>query len=100
MDELDTETLQLLLSMGNEIVNEIFESQADEQTQIQRATLGCDNLVREAWIRAKYEDKKFVKQFTQLFIVVDFKTNTLRIELKPNENDSNSLTIDSPNVIK
>lgn len=99
LDELDTETLQLLLSMGNEIVNEIFESQADEQTQIQRATLGCDNLVREAWIRAKYEDKKFVKQFTQLFIVVDFKTNTLRIESKPNENDSNSLTIDSPNAL-
>ncbi len=98
LDELDTETLQLLLSMGNDMVNEIFESQADLQMQIQRATPGCDNLVREAWIRAKYDDKKFVKQFTKLFIVVDFKTNMLKIESKLSENDPNILTIDSPNV--
>lgn len=99
LDELDTETLQLLLSMGNDLVNEIFESQADEQMQIQRATPGCDNAVREAWIRAKYEDKKFVKQFTQLFIAVNPKTNLLKIETKLNENDPYILTIDNQNVI-
>lgn len=99
LDELDTETLQLLLSMGNDLVNEIFESQADEQMQIQRATPGCDNAVREAWIRAKYEDKKFVKQFTQLFIAVNPKTNLLKIETKLNENDPYILTIDNQNSL-
>ena len=67
LDELDDETLSLLIHTGNEFVNRIYERRCNTTTSsselvaITRATRQCDSGTREAWIRAKYESKRFVR---------------------------------------
>ena len=69
LDELDNETFALLMSIGNQTVNEIYESTRQcGDNLVDPATPACDNQTRENWIRAKYVTKVFVRPFKNLLL--------------------------------
>lgn len=47
------------MELGNQIVNRVYEARVDDS--VRRASEMCDGPVREAWIRAKYVDRRFVR---------------------------------------
>lgn len=62
LDAWEPEIIKVMLELGNRVVNKIYEAKYtdDDKDGIQRATDGCDSSIREAWIRAKYVEKRFV----------------------------------------
>lgn len=66
LDAWEPEIIKVMMELGNTAVNRVYEAcvqeyeENDSNERIQRATDGCDITVREAWIKAKYVDKKFV----------------------------------------
>ena len=99
LDDLDSETLSLLLSMGNELVNEVYEKNT-EGIQIQRATPKCDSSKRENWIKAKYVDKAFVKPFKKLFVkIVVTKSGTYSLKVIKSDEEKNMSTINSDVIV-
>ncbi|CAF0702791.1 unnamed protein product [Brachionus calyciflorus] len=81
LDELGSETLCLLMNLGNDLVNSIYEKmftrevEMNDNLKIQRATPKCDNSIRESWIKAKYASKIFVKPFRKLVIKISKSVN-------------------------
>jgi Arf-GAP with coiled-coil, ANK repeat and PH domain-containing protein len=64
LDCWEPEILRVMIELGNEVVNKIYEATYDEiLSDIERATDNCDDEVRKKWIYAKYVDKKFVLPF-------------------------------------
>lgn len=59
LDAWEPEIVKVMMELGNQIVNRVYEGRVDEF--VQRATENCDDKVREAWIKAKYVDKRFVR---------------------------------------
>lgn len=95
LDDLDTETVNLLLCLGNDVVNDIYEKRASSATtnqvavnddtssssssstssvaegpKVERATPKCDNQTRENWIKMKYLSKSFVKPLKRVRVRV------------------------------
>ena len=120
LDDLDNETLTLLMSTGNTAVNEIYESRAPklqnglitmsnldeiENSSIERATPKCDSQVRENWIRAKYVTKSFVKQMLAKLIIRVTSSSKLEIirsngteeSSSSNDNETGIVHIDTSN---
>ncbi|XP_063703447.1 arf-GAP with coiled-coil, ANK repeat and PH domain-containing protein 2 [Culicoides brevitarsis] len=60
LDVWEPEVLRVLFELGNDTINQIYESYIPSTCELERATEHCDRTVREAWIRAKYIDRKFV----------------------------------------
>lgn len=58
LDAWEPEIIKVMMELGNQIVNKVYEANVDKN--IQRATANCDSSVRESWIKAKYVDKRFV----------------------------------------
>lgn len=58
LDAWEPEIVKVMMELGNEIVNRVYEAQVDET--IVRATENCDGTIRENWIKAKYVEKRFV----------------------------------------
>lgn len=58
LDAWEPEIVKVMMELGNEIVNRVYEAQVDDS--IVRATENCDGAVRENWIKAKYVEKRFV----------------------------------------
>lgn len=56
----EPEVLRVLFELGNETVNQIYEACVPDDNDIERATENCERNKREAWIRAKYIERKFV----------------------------------------
>lgn len=48
------------MELGNSVVNRIYESRIGENCELKPATENCEISVREAWIKAKYVEKRFV----------------------------------------
>ncbi|KAI1309372.1 Arf-GAP with coiled-coil, ANK repeat and PH domain-containing protein 2 [Halotydeus destructor] len=59
LDDWECTWVQIMLSLGNTIVNKTLEANVDESI-VKRATASCSRQEREAWIKAKYIDKAFV----------------------------------------
>ncbi|XP_044260319.1 arf-GAP with coiled-coil, ANK repeat and PH domain-containing protein 2 isoform X1 [Tribolium madens] len=59
LDDWEPEIIKVMVELGNTIVNQIYEAQVPED--VTRATPDCPGTIRESWIKAKYVDKKFVK---------------------------------------
>jgi Arf-GAP/coiled-coil/ANK repeat/PH domain-containing protein len=59
LDDWEPEIIKVMVEMGNTIVNKIYEGQVPDD--FVRATPDCPGTIRESWIKAKYVDKKFVK---------------------------------------
>jgi len=62
LDEWNPELFHLIEFFGNEKGNQIFEAQYDES--VPKPTRNSERGVRDAFIRAKYEERKFVTPFT------------------------------------
>jgi Arf-GAP/coiled-coil/ANK repeat/PH domain-containing protein len=72
LDTWEPEQLKVMLELGNHAVNRCYEAEVDE-TVAARATPECNRVVREAWIRAKYVQKAFIKKLPGIN-----KTNSLK----------------------
>ncbi|XP_033763338.1 arf-GAP with coiled-coil, ANK repeat and PH domain-containing protein 2-like isoform X2 [Pecten maximus] len=59
LDAWEQEQIKVMVELGNDIVNRIYEASVDESIAT-KATFDCKRSVRENWIRAKYVDKAFV----------------------------------------
>ncbi|XP_046391435.1 arf-GAP with coiled-coil, ANK repeat and PH domain-containing protein 2 [Ischnura elegans] len=60
LDAWEPEILKVMAELGNEIVNRAYE--ADVPADFARATPNCAGNIREAWIKAKYVERRFVKK--------------------------------------
>ncbi|XP_012223196.1 arf-GAP with coiled-coil, ANK repeat and PH domain-containing protein 2 [Linepithema humile] len=60
LDDWEPEILKVMAELGNTVINTIYEG-LPLSADIIKATPKCDSNVREAWIKMKYVDRKFVK---------------------------------------
>lgn len=62
LDAWEPDHIKLMQQLGNQLVNQIFESSVDVvNLPVQRAQPNCNRLIRESWITAKYIDRSFVR---------------------------------------
>ncbi|EFX85448.1 hypothetical protein DAPPUDRAFT_314258 [Daphnia pulex] len=59
-DKWDGEVAQVMVSLGNAIVNSIYESKVDTASDLCKPQPDSTQQVRDAWIQAKYVKKLFV----------------------------------------
>jgi len=59
LDDWDKELVKLMLALGNNLINCTLEENLDERG-VKRPTANSPASEREAWIRAKYVEKRFV----------------------------------------
>lgn len=59
LDDWEPVWIQLLLKLGNTIVNDVYEHNVTDQ--VRRATEESNRDVREKWIKAKYIEKSFIR---------------------------------------
>ncbi|XP_054287756.1 arf-GAP with coiled-coil, ANK repeat and PH domain-containing protein 2 [Macrosteles quadrilineatus] len=59
LDAWEPEILKVMAELGNAVVNNIYEANVDEQAV--RATPDCEGSVREAWIKAKWVERRFAR---------------------------------------
>uniref|UniRef100_A0A1A9W837 Arf-GAP with coiled-coil, ANK repeat and PH domain-containing protein 2 n=1 Tax=Glossina brevipalpis TaxID=37001 RepID=A0A1A9W837_9MUSC len=59
LDAWETENVKVMMELGNEVVNRIYEARIGENSELKPATENCDITVRESWIKAKYVEKRF-----------------------------------------
>ncbi|CAN9510861.1 unnamed protein product [Ophioblennius macclurei] len=64
LDSWEAEQLKLLCVLGNDVVNRIYEARCSEEGRVKP---GADSprAAKEAWIREKYVEKKFVRRGAQ-----------------------------------
>lgn len=60
LDVWEPEILRVMIELGNDVVNRVYEANTAKVNRFDRATDNCEISVREAWIKAKYIDRKFV----------------------------------------
>lgn len=60
LDSWEPEILKVMAELGNTVINNVYEFRVDENVAA-RATPDSSRSVREAWIKAKYSQKAFVK---------------------------------------
>ena len=61
LDVWEPEILRVMMELGNEVVNKIYEATFDDVlSDIDRAMDNCEDEVRKKWIYAKYVERKFV----------------------------------------
>ncbi|XP_050084590.1 arf-GAP with coiled-coil, ANK repeat and PH domain-containing protein 2 [Anopheles aquasalis] len=60
LDEWEPEILRVMIELGNDVINRVYEGNAAQIARFERATDNCEIAVREAWIRAKYIERQFV----------------------------------------
>lgn len=65
LDDWEPEILKVMAELGNSVVNSIYEA-LPVPSDITKATPKCNGNVREAWIKFKYIDRKFVKPLTDV----------------------------------
>ncbi|XP_061445373.1 arf-GAP with coiled-coil, ANK repeat and PH domain-containing protein 1 isoform X2 [Rhineura floridana] len=59
LDSWEPELVKLMCELGNRVINQIYEARVEEMN-MKRPQPGCSRLEKEAWIRAKYVEKKFI----------------------------------------
>lgn len=67
LDAWEPEIIKVMMELGNQVVNNIYEARVDDT--VQRATENCDTVVREAWIKAKYIERRFVLPIGEPMVV-------------------------------
>ncbi|XP_076750552.1 centaurin beta 1A [Xylocopa sonorina] len=65
LDDWEPEILKVMAELGNTVVNNVYEA-LPIPPNIIRATPKCNGNIREAWIRAKYVERKFVKPLSNM----------------------------------
>lgn len=90
MDQLKPEVQQFMLSMGNEQVNAIFEAVIPEGET--KPTKVADRATKEAWIKTKYADRKFVAPHKSV--------KTLQRHFQKHVLDPDSTDVDFPKLVR
>uniref|UniRef100_A0A3Q2YY17 Arf-GAP with coiled-coil, ANK repeat and PH domain-containing protein n=1 Tax=Hippocampus comes TaxID=109280 RepID=A0A3Q2YY17_HIPCM len=62
LDSWEPELLKLMCELGNGVVKHIYEGSYHEGQGVRKATASSCRQEKEAWIKAKYVEKKFVKK--------------------------------------
>lgn len=60
LDVWEPEILRVMIELGNDVINRVYEANTAQVNRFDRATDNCEISIREAWIRAKYIERKFV----------------------------------------
>ncbi|XP_037947536.1 arf-GAP with coiled-coil, ANK repeat and PH domain-containing protein 2 isoform X2 [Teleopsis dalmanni] len=60
LDAWETENVKVMMELGNDVINRIYEARIGEHCELKVPTENCEISVREAWIKAKYVEKRFV----------------------------------------
>ncbi|KAF1474315.1 Arf-GAP with coiled-coil, ANK repeat and PH domain-containing protein 3, partial [Eudyptula minor novaehollandiae] len=61
LDSWEPELLKLMCELGNSTMNQIYEAQYEE-LGLKKPTAGSSRQDKEAWIKVKYVEKKFLKK--------------------------------------
>ncbi|NWS69589.1 ACAP3 protein, partial [Crotophaga sulcirostris] len=61
LDSWEPELLKLMCELGNSTMNQIYEAQCEE-LGLKKPTAGSSRQEKEAWIKVKYVEKKFLKK--------------------------------------
>ncbi|CAD7077861.1 unnamed protein product [Hermetia illucens] len=65
LDAWEPENVKVMMELGNDTINRIYEARKSENLDLVEANENCDISVREAWIKAKYVEKRFVRRIPQ-----------------------------------
>uniref|UniRef100_UPI00358F9BC6 arf-GAP with coiled-coil, ANK repeat and PH domain-containing protein 1 isoform X2 n=1 Tax=Myxine glutinosa TaxID=7769 RepID=UPI00358F9BC6 len=60
LDSWEPELLKLMCELGNLVINRIYEARVEEMGA-KKPTASCTRQEKEAWIKAKYVDRKFLR---------------------------------------
>jgi len=60
LDDWEPESIKLMSELGNRVVNDIYE--ANEDDVLKKPNISSTRLERDAWIKAKYVEKRFVSK--------------------------------------
>ncbi|KAL7859281.1 hypothetical protein SRHO_G00144280 [Serrasalmus rhombeus] len=63
LDSWEPELLKLMCELGNSVINHIYEGTCEEQG-VKKPGPNSPRQEKEAWIKAKYVEKKFLKKMT------------------------------------
>ncbi|XP_066583474.1 arf-GAP with coiled-coil, ANK repeat and PH domain-containing protein 2 [Prorops nasuta] len=69
LDDWEPEILKVMAELGNTVINNVYEALPLPQEVI-KATPKCKSNIREAWIKAKYIDRMFVKPLSNVTVCV------------------------------
>uniref|UniRef100_A0A8C1IDJ0 Arf-GAP with coiled-coil, ANK repeat and PH domain-containing protein n=1 Tax=Cyprinus carpio TaxID=7962 RepID=A0A8C1IDJ0_CYPCA len=70
LDSWEPELLKLMCELGNSIINHIYEGSCEEQG-LKKPGPNSSRQEKEAWIKAKYVEKKFLKKMMASEVVVN-----------------------------
>ncbi|XP_013919472.1 PREDICTED: arf-GAP with coiled-coil, ANK repeat and PH domain-containing protein 1-like [Thamnophis sirtalis] len=62
LDAWEPELVKLMTVLGNRVINQIYEARVEEMN-MKRPQPGSSRTEKEAWIRAKYVERKFITKF-------------------------------------
>lgn len=101
LDAWEPEIIKVMMELGNQVVNNIYEARVDNK--IQRASENCNAAVREAWIKAKYIQRRFVlpigeptpSSSSSLLLSSD---DTTLMDDDDDDDDVNSLSVDANKI--
>ncbi|XP_060929796.1 BAR_ACAPs and ArfGap_ACAP domain-containing protein [Limanda limanda] len=60
LDSWEAEQLKLLCVLGNDVMNQIYESRCSEEGRV-KPSAGSSRAEKETWIKEKYVEKRFVR---------------------------------------
>uniref|UniRef100_A0AAR2IN28 Arf-GAP with coiled-coil, ANK repeat and PH domain-containing protein n=1 Tax=Pygocentrus nattereri TaxID=42514 RepID=A0AAR2IN28_PYGNA len=70
LDSWEPELLKLMCELGNSVINHIYEGTCEEQG-VKKPGPNSPRQEKEAWIKAKYVEKKFLKKMTTGVVLVN-----------------------------
>ncbi|XP_072012119.1 arf-GAP with coiled-coil, ANK repeat and PH domain-containing protein 3 isoform X5 [Engystomops pustulosus] len=88
LDSWEPELLKLMCELGNSTINQIYEAKC-EQLGLKKPTPGCSRQDKEAWIKAKYVQKKFLKRLGS--VDVDNERKSQRWSVKKCQRSNSSI---------
>ncbi|KAM4041806.1 arf-GAP with coiled-coil, ANK repeat and PH domain-containing protein 2 isoform 3-T3 [Anomaloglossus baeobatrachus] len=68
LDTWEPELLKLMCELGNEVINSIYEARVDAMG-VKKPQNGCQRQEKEAYIKAKYVEKKFVDKSAESMLM-------------------------------
>uniref|UniRef100_A0A673M3Y3 Arf-GAP with coiled-coil, ANK repeat and PH domain-containing protein n=1 Tax=Sinocyclocheilus rhinocerous TaxID=307959 RepID=A0A673M3Y3_9TELE len=77
LDSWEPELLKLMCELGNSIINHIYEGSCEEQG-LKKPGPNSSRQEKEAWIKAKYVEKKFLKKMMASEVLVNGRRKSER----------------------
>ncbi|XP_040283649.1 arf-GAP with coiled-coil, ANK repeat and PH domain-containing protein 3 isoform X3 [Bufo bufo] len=87
LDSWEPELLKLMCELGNSTINQIYEAKC-EQLGLKKPTPGSSRQDKEAWIKAKYVEKKFLKRLGSVDVENERKSQRWSVKKCQRSNSS------------